>query len=151
MKHEQSEANHRFPPAPETLAMELPLKVASIGDLHEAVELACQASYVPRICQARAGVLSAPTTWVLAHVEQIAEDAIDWDDEWHYRRLLELYAMLDPRLLPRATERGLTSPNVEVREAAEEFRNPAYVESIRADFTRSLIQMFPELGRLGPH
>jgi hypothetical protein len=132
------------------MAMELPLRVASVNDLREAVVLACQASYVPRILRGRAGVLSAPRTWILAHVEQIAEDAIDWDDEWDYRRLLELYALLDPRLLPRAIEKGLTSHNPEVAEAAEEFRDPAYVESIRASFTIGLTQVDPELGGIDP-
>jgi hypothetical protein len=116
--------------------MEPPLVVASVDDLREAVVIACQASYVPRILRGRAGVLFAPKTWVLAHVEQIAEDAIDWNDEREYRRLFELYALLDPRLLPRATEKGLTSHYPEVREAAKEFRDLAYVERIRADFTR---------------
>jgi hypothetical protein len=130
--------------------MEPLLVVASVDDLREAVVLACQASYAPRILRGRAGILSAPKAWILAHVEQIAEDAIDWDDEWDYRRLLELYALLDPHILPRATEKGLTSHNPEVREAAEWFRDPAHVEGLRADFTRCLTHLQPELGGLGP-
>ena len=51
-----------------------------------------------------------------------------------------------PRLLPRATEKGLTSQVLDVRETAEEFRNPVYVELIRRNFTTGLAEMFPEFG-----
>ena len=76
--------NYRFQPHLETVAMEPPLVVASVDDLREAVVLACQASYVPRILRGRAGILSGAEGVGPRHVEQIAEDAIDWDDEWDY-------------------------------------------------------------------
>jgi hypothetical protein len=96
----------------------------------------------------RAEVLSAPRVWVVAHIERVAEDVIDWEDFSDYRRLLELYALLDPSLLPHTTERGLTSDDLDVREAAEDFRDPAYIESIRTTLMRGLTQTYPELGRL---
>jgi len=122
----------------------------SADDLREALMLACRTTYVPRMARGRAWVLSSPRAWVLGHIERVAEDVIDWDDYWDYRRLLELYALLDPRLLPRAIEKGLTSHDPDVREAAEDFRDPAYVERIRVDLTRGLAQMYPELGGLNP-
>jgi hypothetical protein len=128
--------------------MEPPPRIASVDDLREAVGLACRTTYAPRMLRGRAWVLSSPKAWVLAHVERVAEDAIDWDDYWDYRRLLELYALLDPRLLPCATEKGLISQDPDVREAAEDFRDPAYVELIRANLTRGLTQVYPELGGL---
>ena len=98
----------------------------------------------PLACSKAEQVLSSPKAWVLRHIEQVAEDAIDWDDYGDYRRLLELYALLDPHLLPCAIERGLTSDDPDVREAAEDFRDPASIESIRTNFTRSLTEVYPE-------
>jgi hypothetical protein len=131
--------------------MELPPVVASVDDLREAVSLACQTSPGRKMLRGRAQVLSAPRAWVLAQIGRVAEDAIDWGDFWDYRRLLELYTLLDPSLLPRTIERGLTSVDPDVREAAEDFRDAAYIESTRVDLTRGLTEMYPELGRLLGH
>jgi hypothetical protein len=126
--------------------MQFPPPVPSVDDLRVAVEWACQPSYMPKILQGRARVLSSPKAWILSHIERVADDTIDWDDDWEYLRLLELFALLDPRLLPRATEKGLTSQNLDVREAAEYFRNPDYVELTRRNFIRGLTEAFPEFG-----
>lgn len=45
------------------------------------------------------------------------------DDDWEYRRLLELIEMLDPQRIGWLIQYGLTSKNSEIAEAANEFRN----------------------------
>ena len=45
------------------------------------------------------------------------------EDEWEYRRLLELYWLLDKKLVKRFALQGLKSENPDVVEAAEEFIN----------------------------
>jgi hypothetical protein len=64
------------------------------------------------------GILDLPRDWALRHLEPFAERELDLEDEWEYRRLLEVCALLDRGLLERFIRRGLTSANPEVREAA---------------------------------
>jgi len=82
---------------------------------------------------------------VLEHIERVAEDVIDWNDFWDYRRLLELYSLLEPSLLPAAIAKGLLSHDFDVKEAAEDFQNAEYVELIRRNLWGGLTKTHPEL------
>jgi hypothetical protein len=92
--------------------------------LRAAVELACQPQNAWRIVRGRETVLAMPRAWVLEHVGAVAEEALDLADLWEYRRLLELLDLLDPGLVRRFASRGLSSPDPDVREAAEDYRRP---------------------------
>jgi hypothetical protein len=93
-----------------------------LDKLRAAVQLACQPSYVPRIVQGREHVMGMPRAWVLEHITCIADQALDLNDEWEYRRLLELLDSLEPGLAQRFVLHGLSSPHPEIREAAGDFR-----------------------------
>src|SRR4051794_40664451 len=82
-----SSRTQSFQSGQESLAMELPSVMASADALREAVIMACQTSGGRKMLRGRAEVLSASKAWVLAHIERVAEDAIDWGDYWDYRRL----------------------------------------------------------------
>jgi hypothetical protein len=61
-----------------------------------------------------------PRHWVLEHMASVASAALDLSDDWEYRRLLELFDLLDPELLRRFVLPGLSSADPDVRKAAED-------------------------------
>ena len=82
--------------------------------LREAVRLACDASSMPAIQRGRDAVATLPRGYVIEHIESIAADSLDLDDEWHYRRYVELCEQIDGELFQRALEQGQQSSNPEV-------------------------------------
>ena len=58
---------------------------------------------------------------MLERIEGIADRTLNYDDDWEYRRLLELYERLDANLLSRLVSRGIESPNADIAEAAQDF------------------------------
>src|SRR5579884_430531 len=97
-------------------------EMPSLEALKAAVSQACQPSSAPNIIMGRAEVFAMLRAWVLAHIEQAAYETLNLTDEWEYRRLLELFQQLDNSLVQRLIARGLTSPDADIREAAEDFR-----------------------------
>lgn len=87
--------------------------------------LACEAQHVGNIELGREGILSLPRNWLLERIESIADVQLDLDQEWEYRRLLEVYEKLDKQLLLRLIERGRASSDESLREAANDFRASA--------------------------
>ena len=85
------------------------------------LELACRAQHIGNIELARRYLLAAPRAWLVAHIEPVAEGLIALEEGWEYRRLLELYDLLDGGLRKKLVSRGLLSENDEVREAAADF------------------------------
>ena len=73
-----------------------------------------------------------PMRWTIQAVEEAAKKALDFDDDYEYRRLLDVYDYLRTRwsgektqvqmLIDRLVEVGLASGNQDVREDAEAFR-----------------------------
>lgn len=84
------------------------------------LELACQSQNIANISLGRMALLTLPRHWVLGTIERTAEALLDLEDEWEYRRLLELYQLLDRTLVHHLVALGLTSPNRAVRETAQE-------------------------------
>ena len=82
---------------------------------------ACQASYVPNITKARNKILELPKEWLVNNINSVATGLLNLSDEWEYRRLLELYKMLDEELVLQLVSAGLKSSNPEVQEAAKDF------------------------------
>lgn len=91
-------------------------------DLREALGRACRAQNTAVITQGRCEILALPRDVVLQRIERIAGDCLPLDDEWEFRRLLEVYEQLDRGLLRRLVETGLVSGNQEIKEAAKDFR-----------------------------
>jgi len=87
------------------------------------IELACQSQNDINIQIGREALLSLPRQWLLSHIEGVVELINKSEDEWEYRRLLELYWLLDKKLVKRFALQGLKSENPDVVEAAEEFIN----------------------------
>jgi hypothetical protein len=83
------------------------------------LELACKSENILNIDLGRAGLMALPKTWLLEHVQTIAQSRLDLQDDWEYRRLLEVAWKLDRGLVEMLTEQGLSSSNVDVREAAK--------------------------------
>lgn len=84
---------------------------------------ACQASGAPAIIRGRNKIYALPRQWVIDNIHSIAQEVLNFFDEWEYRRLLEVYEELDKGLLKKLVAIGLESSNEEVREAADDF-NP---------------------------
>lgn len=66
-------------------------------------------------------IQSLPTEWTLAWIQTIASESLELDDEWEFRRLLELYEGLDERLFQNLISMGLRSENSEIKEASQDF------------------------------
>ena len=60
---------------------------------------------------------------LLGRIEAVAADIINFDDDYEYRRLVELAALLDKSFTRRLIERGLKSQNADVRDVAAEFKD----------------------------
>jgi len=91
-------------------------------ELRVALERACQAQNISVITQGRSEILAMERDAVVQRIERVAGETLRLDDEWEFRRLLELYEQLDRGLLRRLIDVGLASSSGEVREAAEDFR-----------------------------
>src|SRR5688572_9900968 len=94
----------------------------SLDALREAVEQACQCTYVPKIVAGRDQVLAMPRTWVLEHIERVAVERLNLSDDWEFRRLLELAQLLDLELVRRLVSLAMGSTKPDVVEAAEDFK-----------------------------
>jgi hypothetical protein len=91
--------------------------------LPDLVQLACEPSYVPTIEQARQAILALPRRWTIEHIVTAAEPLLLSSDDWVYRRLLELYALLDRELTLKFARRAAEHEHPEIREAGTEFLN----------------------------
>lgn len=85
------------------------------------LELACQSQHVHNIELGRRATNALPREWAISQIHHAACAALDLDDEWEYRRLLELYEMLGGQLLPHLVAYGQAHTNAEIREAAADF------------------------------
>jgi len=66
-------------------------------------------------------IAALPRDWVLAHIEDVAEVHLRDDDDDAYRRILELYAVLDEDLKRKLARRAAEHANEHIREAGEDF------------------------------
>lgn len=84
--------------------------------------LACQAQNVRNITLGREACLELPRQWLLNRIEKAAFQFLDWKtDDWEFRRLMEVAALLDHGLVSRLAQNGLSSSNTEVVKAAREY------------------------------
>lgn len=66
-------------------------------------------------------ILSLPREWVLARIEAAAEPLLIDATYDEYRRLLELYELLDPVLTQKLAMRAMQHWDPDIREAGEDF------------------------------
>ena len=85
------------------------------------LELACQSQNVLNIELGRKALLALPRMWLLAHIEEDAEPLVQLNDEWEYRRLLEVYSKLDSTLTRKLAMRGIDNSDIGIREACKDF------------------------------
>lgn len=83
---------------------------------------ACEAQNIANITIARGLILQIPSKWLLDNLKSVAEETIDFNDDWEYRRLLELVECISKELLKWAVELGLNSNDIEIKEVAEDFK-----------------------------
>ena len=89
--------------------------------LENALKKACLAQNATVITSARSEILNMPREATVNSIERVASRCLSLDDEWQFRRLLELYAQLNLNLLQRLVQEGQMSSNSEIREAAQDF------------------------------
>lgn len=118
---------------------------ASLSALRCAVEEACKPTRVSVIESGRLQVLLMEAQWVRDHIVEVAREVLNPDDDWEYRRFLELLAMACPELVSTMIAQGLSSTDPDVREAAEDFNSPEYVLAVGREFIQSLAERHSEL------
>jgi hypothetical protein len=73
----------------------------------------------------RQALMSLPREWVVGRIEDQAEPLLSTGTYVEFRRLLELYKLLDPELTARLARRARESADPDIREAGEDFSRPA--------------------------
>jgi hypothetical protein len=95
------------------------------------LELACQSQNELNLELGRKALVALPRRWLLAYIEEDAEPLIQLNDEWEYRRLLELYSMLGDMLVRKLALRGIDNSDIGIREACRDFLESRDVTSNR--------------------
>jgi len=83
---------------------------------------ACQAQGMEANDLGAWGIRSLPRQWVLQHIEQLVAKTLNLDDDYEFRRLLDVYRNLDDGLVNRLVDRGLASDEEDVRDVARHHR-----------------------------
>ncbi len=96
------------------------LNVSELKQLFE--ELVFLASFSHGAVQhIRDQILRLPRKWVLTRIEDVAEPLLAKGTYDEYRRLLELYSLLDPALTRRLAERAAQHSAPDIQEAGQDF------------------------------
>lgn len=106
-----------------TAAASLPLgrKQELFGDL-----LALASFAHGRIGDVRKIILSLPHDWLLENIERYAEPLLGYENDEEYRRLLELYSLIDRDLTLRLARRAAVHDDADIKETGDDFlANPA--------------------------
>jgi len=85
------------------------------------LDYACQCQHIGNITIGRCALARIPQLPLTELLPACVEEVLDLEDEWEYRRLLELLVHLDSSLLSDYIRIGLGSPSPDIREAATEF------------------------------
>jgi len=118
----QEQLNSLYPGVYERISAisALPLSVG-LSILVTLLELACQGQHTGMIVLARQRIAKIPSEWLLQQLPKAISESLSLEDEWEYRRLLELLRDVAPQLLTGYIEQGLESEDADIREAAEDF------------------------------
>lgn len=82
---------------------------------------ACQSQHIGNIQAARDAIARIPRDWLRKVLPQSIEKNVNVEDEWEYRRLLELLKETAPDLMLSFVDHGLASKDPALHEAAEDF------------------------------
>ncbi len=91
------------------------------GVVSVALGSACRAQNFHVITEGRNALKRMPREWLIRCLPNRISEALDLQDDWEFRRLLEILEEISEKLLREYIKRGLLSNNPEVREAAEEY------------------------------
>jgi len=83
---------------------------------------ACQSQNIAPIMLGRKLFPQFPCDWISARIKEVCLSALDINDDWDYRRLLELAGNISDELLQWVIGLAPMSSNAEVTEAADDFR-----------------------------
>jgi hypothetical protein len=87
----------------------------------EILQCSCRATHIAIILAGREAFRKLPPAWVVMNVPIIVAQAVDLEDEWDYRRLLEVLKDSKSDLLKTYIAKGLDSKNVDIIEAARDY------------------------------
>jgi streptomycin 6-kinase len=117
----QTENHQTRPHGFEGVALEMASLLSSLELQDLLPEMLAVSILRPKHAKARLLILSLRRKWLLRNIEAAAEPLLESGDDWEYRRLLELYALLEPSLVLRLAGRAAGDTRAEVREAGEDF------------------------------
>jgi hypothetical protein len=80
---------------------------------------ACDATNIGVIVAGRSIIAQLPHAWLKAHLIEVARTTLNLNEEFEFRRLLELLREVQPTLMADVIRDGLGSPDADVRKAAE--------------------------------
>jgi hypothetical protein len=89
--------------------------------IRENLLLACGSASVARVAHGRDELLGLPRGWLLSRIEAAAEPMLEGGDPRVWRRMLELYRILEPSLLAGLARRAAEHPGPEVANAGRDF------------------------------
>ena len=87
------------------------------------IENACLGQNYAPVELARKKISEISAEWLKENLLEIASSCIDFEDEWEYRRLMELIIVVIPELKNQLLIIGENSANAEVKEVVEDFRD----------------------------
>jgi hypothetical protein len=91
----------------------------ALRTLRYLLEVSCQAQHIGNINVGRRVLYRAPREWLLATLAE-AVDVLDLNDEWEFRRYVELLSFLDAARAEDAVQYGLRAKAADVRASAQD-------------------------------
>jgi hypothetical protein len=120
--HTRQTLERFYPGLSENLELMVDLSPVSAEEaVRYLLSLACEAQNARNISLGREYLAEIPRDWLVERIESCAEFLLTSRGEWEFRRLLEVYSVLDETLTRRLVERGQASSIDEIREAALEW------------------------------
>jgi len=85
------------------------------------LDYACKGQTHAYINIARRLIMQIPHAWIKENFIPVASSIIDFNDDWEYRRMLEVTELLSQELLAWGVQIGQSSDDPEVKEASVDF------------------------------
>ncbi len=85
------------------------------------IEFACLGQNLAPIKLGREKIGEIDKVWLLEHFIEVSKKCINFNDEWEYRRLVEVVVEMIPQLKNDILEIGKNSSNPEIIEVVEDY------------------------------